>query len=211
MNNLDDNAKPADDENTPGTVQSSRWRKLWQRPRARYWFGIPVGGFIMFAAGIIFWGGFNTVMEMTNTMSFCTSCHEMTPVYEEFKQSTHYKNTSGVRAICSDCHVPKPWGEKVLRKIQASFNEIPHAIMGTIDTPEEFEVHRAEMAENVWAEMRSNDSRECRNCHALETMDLETQDKSARRRHTLERKLKKGETCIDCHQGLTHKLPEGYE
>lgn len=165
----------------------------------------------MFVAGIVFWGGFNTAMEMTNTMGFCTSCHEMTPVYEEYQQSVHYQNTSGVRAICSDCHVPKPWGAKVMRKIQATFNEIPHTIMGTIDTPEKFEAQRAEMAESVWAVMRSNDSRECRNCHALETMKLDEQDKIAARRHTLERKAEKGETCIDCHQGIAHKLPEGYE
>ncbi len=188
-----------------------KWARLWRQPRARYLFGIPLGGAILFFAGIIFWGGLNTAMDLSNTLTFCTSCHEMDVVYEEYQQSVHYKNASGVRAICSDCHVPKPWGAKVLRKMKASFNEIPHAIMGTIDTPEKFEAHRAEMAENVWAEMRANDSRECRNCHALAIMDLENQDKSARRKHTLERKLEKGETCIDCHQGIAHKLPEGYE
>jgi len=123
----------------------------------------------------------------------------------------HYKNASGVRAICSDCHVPKPWIQKVARKIQATFNELPHTIMGTIDTKEKFEAHRLEMAENVWAGMKATDSRECRNCHALETMELKHQDKSARKKHTLERKLKKGETCIDCHQGIAHSLPEGYD
>ncbi len=36
--------------------------------------------------GIIFWGGFNTAMEATNTMEFCVSCHEMADnVYEEYK------------------------------------------------------------------------------------------------------------------------------
>ncbi|MCP4874158.1 MAG: Denitrification system component NirT [Gammaproteobacteria bacterium] len=211
MDSYDNNEKSDGGDKKPAAEQSSRWRKLWQPPGARYWLGIPAGGFMMFAVGIVFWGGFNTAMELTSTLGFCTSCHEMTPVYEEYQQSIHYKNASGVRAICSDCHVPKPWGSKVLRKIKATFNEVPHAIMGTIDTPEKFEAHRAEMAENVWAEMRSNDSRECRNCHTLETMALEVQDKSARRRHTLERKQKKGETCIDCHQGIAHKLPEGYE
>ena len=87
---------------------------------------------------------------------------------------------------------------------------LPHWILGTIDTKEKFEAHRADMAERVWAEMRSNDSRECRNCHALGTMNLEIQDKRAARRHTLERKQEKGETCIDCHQGVAHELPEGY-
>jgi len=38
-------------------------------------------------------------------------------------------------------------------------------------------------------------------------MDLEKQDKSARRKHTLEWKEKRGDTCIDCHEGIAHLLP----
>ena len=202
----------ADNENNEapgGNGKDSRWRKLWRRPKAWFWFGIPLGGFLMFGAGIIFWGGFHTAMEATNTLAFCTSCHEMAPVYEEYKQSVHYKNASGVRAICSDCHVPRPWAYKVVRKIKAT-NELWHKMLGTIDTPEKFEAKRLEMAQHVWEDMRSTNSRECRNCHSLETMDLELQDRQAQRRHTLERMQEKGETCIDCHEGIAHKLPEDY-
>ena len=197
-------------EHHPAGDQPGRWQRLWRRPRKWYWFGIPAGGFLMFAVGIVFWGGFNTAMEVSNSLAFCTSCHEMAPVYEEYQQTVHFQNASGVRAICSDCHVPKPWGAKVMRKVQASLNELPAWAMGKIDTPEKFEAHRAEMAERVWAVMRSNDSRECRNCHQLETMNLELQDRRAQRRHTVEWRDEKGETCIDCHQGVAHKLPEGY-
>ena len=164
----------------------------------------------MFVAGIIFWGGFHTAMEATNTLGFCTSCHEMSYVYEEYQETVHFKNASGVRAVCSDCHVPKPWVHKVIRKIKAT-NELLHKALGTINTREKFESKRLEMAEHVWEEMKATDSRECRNCHTLESMSLPVQDKSARRRHTLERKLKKGETCIDCHKGIAHTLPEGYQ
>lgn len=188
----------------------NRWQRLWRQPKSRLLIGIPLGGVFMFFAGIIFWGGFNTFMEATNTMEFCTGCHEMSYVFEEYKETVHYKNASGVKAICSDCHVPKPWAAKLVRKIKAS-NELFHKVLGTIDTQEKFEAKRLELAENVWASMRATDSRECRNCHTLETMALTEQDKSARKKHTLERKLKKGETCIDCHQGIAHALPEGYE
>jgi len=58
--------------------------------------------------------------------------------------------------------------------------------------------------------MKANDSRECRNCHTQESMDLASQDKSARKKHTMERRLEKGETCIDCHKGIAHELPAGY-
>ena len=197
-------------EKPPEAEPPSRWKQLWKQPRARYWLGIPLGGAIMFVAGIIFWGGFHTAMEATNTLTFCTGCHEMSYVYEEYQQTVHFKNASGVRAICSDCHVPKPWAYKVIRKIKAT-NELYHKMLGTINTKEKFEAKRLEMAEHVWEDMKATDSRECRNCHTLESMNLEVQDKSARKRHTLERKLKKGETCIDCHKGIAHALPEGYE
>jgi nitrate/TMAO reductase-like tetraheme cytochrome c subunit len=83
--------------------------------------------------------------------------------------------------------------------------------MGNIDTREKFEAKRLELAERVWATMQSTDSRECRNCHALISMDLELQDKSAQKRHTLESVRESGKTCIDCHKGIAHELPEGYE
>ena len=157
-------------------------------------------------AGIIFWGGFNTAMEYTNTLEFCISCHEMRDtVYTEYKESIHFKNPSGVRAICSDCHVPKDWTAKLIRKIKAS-NELYHKLIGTIDTKEKFEEHRLEMAERVWAEMTANNSRECRNCHDYGTMDFDNQTHRAREK--MESAMEKGETCIECHKGIAHKNPE---
>ncbi len=160
--------------------------------------------------GIIFWGGFNTAMEATNTLEFCISCHEMRDtVYEEYKTSVHYKNASGVRAICSDCHVPHDWGPKMLRKIQAS-NELWHKVMGTIDTPEKFKAKRLELATHVWETMQANDSRECRNCHSFEAMAFEHQRRRSREKMepvALGTDFSQGKTCIDCHRGIAHNLP----
>jgi len=195
-------------EKNPG----SRWQALWNPPRRRWYFlWMPVGGVVMFFVGIIFWGGFNAVIEATNTETFCISCHEMRDnVYVEYKETIHYKNRTGVRATCPDCHVPHPWFYKMQRKIAATFNELPHKVMGTIDTREKFLAHREEMAKEVWASMKASDSRECRNCHTLDQMDLTKQGKSAVNKHkaVLEGRIKK--TCIECHQGIAHKLPEGY-
>jgi nitrate/TMAO reductase-like tetraheme cytochrome c subunit len=184
--------------------------RLWRKPREWWLIGIPAGGFLMFLAGIIFWGGLHTAIEITNSIEFCTSCHEMETVYEEYKQTPHYQNASGVRAICPDCHVPKAWGPMMAVKLRATVKELPRKIMGTIDTPEKFEARRLELAKHVWDRMKKTDSRECRNCHDFGSMDLELQDKSARKKHIPERALEKGETCIDCHKGIAHELPEGY-
>jgi nitrate/TMAO reductase-like tetraheme cytochrome c subunit len=145
-------------------------------------------------------------MEATNTLAFCTSCHEMDQlVYQEYKETIHYNNPSGVRATCSDCHVPDPWVHKVVRKIKAT-NELWHKALGTVDTPEKFEARRMLLAERVWASMRRTDSRECRNCHAWDAMSLDGQARRAQVQHT--EAQEKGETCIDCHQGIAHHKPQ---
>jgi len=166
-------------------------------------FLLLVGGFV---AGVIFWGGFNTAMEMTNREEFCISCHEMKDnVYAEYRNTIHYQNRTGVRATCPDCHVPKDWGPKMVRKIQAS-NEVLHKVLGTIDTPEKFEAKRHELAQHEWDRMKRTDSRECRNCHNFTYMDYAEQNKRSSATH--QQAFNEGKTCIDCHKGIAHKLPQ---
>ena len=158
------------------------------------------------AGGIVFWGGFHTAMEASNTMQFCIACHEMRDtVYVEYQESVHYRNASGVQATCADCHVPRQWVHKVARKIQAT-GELYHKAMGTIDTPEKFEAKRWELANRVWDKMRETDSRECRNCHDFSAMDFSEQDRSARNKHA--GAPERGQTCIDCHKGIAHEYPK---
>jgi cytochrome c-type protein NapC len=145
-------------------------------------------------------------MELANTEAFCISCHEMRDnPYKELQQTIHFKNRSGVRPICSDCHVPKEWFYKIRRKIQAS-NELLHKILGTINTPEKFEQHRLELAQHVWATMKANDSHECRNCHSAGSMDPHKQSEAAQK--VMAEGFKAGLTCIDCHKGIAHHLPK---
>ena len=166
--------------------------------------GTTLGTALIFMlVGVIFWGGFNTAMEATNTLEFCISCHEMEEnVYQEYTKTIHFTNRSGVRATCSDCHVPDPWVYKVVRKIQAS-NELLHKALGSIDTPEKFDAKRLQLAKNVWRAMKETDSRECRNCHDFSSMEPENQKKRARKQHILG--MEQGNTCIDCHKGIAHK------
>ncbi|MGL5283196.1 MAG: NapC/NirT family cytochrome c, partial [Plesiomonas shigelloides] len=80
-------------------------RRLWQWWRRPSRLALGTLLIIGFIAGVLFWGGFNTGMEMANTESFCISCHEMKDnVYEEYMETIHYSNRSGVRATCPDCH-----------------------------------------------------------------------------------------------------------
>ena len=178
------------------------WSFLW-RPSSMAWSVLVAAGVVI---GVLFWGGFNWALELTNTESFCISCHEMRDnVYPELQRTIHWANRSGVRATCPDCHVPHPWIYKIKRKIEAS-NEVLHKILGTIDTREKFEAHRLELAEHVWATMKSTDSRECRNCHAIQSMDPHKQKPEAAK--MMQDGFKAGLTCIDCHKGIAHQLPK---
>ncbi|WP_457672951.1 NapC/NirT family cytochrome c [Thiolapillus sp.] len=160
--------------------------------------------FLFFILGIVFWGGFNWAMEKTNTLEFCISCHEMRDnVYQEYKPTIHYSNRTGVRATCPDCHVPKEWIYKVIRKIQASNELYHHFIVKDVDTPEKFDAKRLELAKHVWKAMKETDSRECRNCHNFESMNPKFQRPRARKQHL--NAFQTGQTCIDCHKGIAHK------
>ncbi len=180
----------------------SMWSRLW-RPSTRYSLAALL--FVGAVFGVLFWGGFNWAMEMTNTQEFCLSCHEMKDnVYAEYRGSIHDSNKSGVRASCPDCHVPKDFTHKIMRKIQAS-NEVLHWALGSIDTREKFEANRVRLANNVWRTMKQTDSRECRNCHNFQSMDVSLQRSRARERHL--DAASQGQTCIDCHKGIAHQLP----
>ena len=181
-------------------------RRFWntlRRPSAKY--SILALLLVGFITGILFWGGFNTGLEATNTKAFCIGCHVMRDnVYQEYVGTVHDINRTGVRAICSDCHVPKDWMHKMARKIVAS-NEVWQTLAGTIDTKAKFEAHRMELATHVWKVMKESDSRECRNCHAIQSMDPHKQSAAAQ---IMTEAIKNGMTCIDCHKGIAHRLPK---
>lgn len=179
----------------------------WRSRSSRFSLGTLLS--VGFVLGILFWGGFNTAMEITNREVFCIGCHEMNDnVYQEYRTTVHYSNRTGVRATCPDCHVPKEWTHKMVRKIQAS-NELLHKALGSIDTPEKFEAKRLVLAQNVWRAMKKTNSRECRNCHDFDSMDYTEQGRRSSPRH--QQAFKDGMTCIDCHKGIAHSLPYGYE
>jgi cytochrome c-type protein NapC len=160
---------------------------------------------LVFSAGMFFSGLFNVGLSSTNELEFCTSCHSMKVNFEEYKESVHYQNTSGVRATCADCHVPKEFGPKIVAKVLA-YKDVVHELLGTIDTQEKYEARRWNMASRVWDRMKANDSRECRSCHDFDQMDLSEQSRMARKRHS--KAVDDGLTCIDCHKGIAHMEPD---
>jgi len=159
-------------------------------------------GFIVFAS-------VGSFMVYANSERFCANaCHEMTDnMTKEFKDSVHDKNRTGVRAVCSDCHVPHDYIPNYLAKLGLFSDIWGHFVTRSISTKEKFEAKRYELAKRVWVYMKQNDSRECRHCHNTSKMDPEKQTEKARARH--EKGRKEGLTCIDCHFAISHNEPEG--
>lgn len=169
--------------------------------------GFRWGSIVLLLVGGLLFAGGRYAVEQTNTLAFCTSCHEMKDNnFEEYRDTIHARNRTGVKAICSDCHVPHDLVGTTVRKILAA-NDVFHHFAGSIDTREKFEAKRLELAKRVWLRMKESDSQECRNCHDARAMDPEKQGRTAQKQHL---KLASGErTCIDCHYGIAHKEPEG--
>ncbi len=184
------------------------WRNLQERCQTCSRITLTAGVMLvaLVTAGLLMTAG-AAGLAWTNTEQFCIGCHEMKDnVYAEFKGTIHDNNRSGVRAVCSDCHVPREPGPLILRKMRATFELIGH-FRGIIDTKEKFESHRAMLAQRVWERMLDTDSLECRNCHKRESMNAEKQSEKAQARHA--KADKEGQTCIECHYGIAHTEPEG--
>ncbi len=200
-------------ENAPADRPRSRWSRFWHwmwRPPERWWLlGVPSGALILFLIGIIFTVSvLRPQMRFTESQDFCTSCHEMEIPYAQLKHSFHFYNEFGIRPTCADCHLPPRLGPRLLAHFAARADVWSH-LTGKIDTPEKFAAYKMQMAKIVWADLKAQDSAPCKRCHNYDAMALEKQSHSAQVHHSKKYREKTGKTCIDCHKGVAHELPDG--
>jgi len=176
------------------------WIRSLLRPSQKYPVILLLGiGLLLGVIGVL---GFNASMHATSTEAFCTSCHEMEAnPWAQLQETSHFANSSGVHATCSDCHVPHEFIPKMIRKIEAS-REVWGHLTGIIDTPEKYAAHAPKMKAREIARLEANDSQECRNCHNVERMLASAQSAKAQQFHLA--MAQQGKTCIDCHAGIAH-------
>lgn len=190
--------------NNPGLVR--RFFRWLFSPSARWSvFALLLVGAIAGAAAIV---GTQVAVAITGTDDFCgKACHSHEQfVYPEHKLSSHYGNRTGVRAMCTDCHVPHSYPTKLIYKAKAGITDAIAEARGTISTQEKFDKERWRLANIVWDEMRENNSANCRTCHDPAAMDAKKQSEDAQKQH---KKFASGKaTCIDCHTGVAHKEAE---
>lgn len=162
----------------------------------------PIG---LMAIGALALFGVQYTMKVTSTPEFCVSCHSMTHPQAEWEGSVHFSNPKGIRAQCADCHVPQDGLHYVKAKMIA-LKDVWYTITDKLPDQEAYEKHRLEMAQRVWDEMKSTDSMTCRSCHSFDAMAMSEQKEAAQKMHKLAQET--GQTCIDCHKGLVHFMPE---
>jgi nitrate/TMAO reductase-like tetraheme cytochrome c subunit len=166
-------------------------------------FVLLLAGLLVGAASVI---GTQVMVHTTGSVAFCGSaCHSMRSfTLPEYKESVHFANRTGVRASCSDCHIPHNYPAVLFYKARAGIRDVYFELTGSIDTKEKYEAARWRMANHVWEEFRANNSANCRTCH--DPLAFASQGARAQKAH---KKFFTGEaTCIDCHQGVAHKEPE---
>jgi cytochrome c-type protein NapC len=180
--------------------------KILQIMRQRWKLMIVLAaGLMAFSVSVGIAGAY--VLASTSTEEFCVGCHEMSYNFAEYKGTIHDTNRTGVRAICTDCHVPHEPGPLILAKLKATKDLYYTYISPSIDTKEKFEAKRAVMAQRVWKEMKESDSHQCRSCHREDKMSVDLQSAKAKVRHA--KGKAEGMTCIECHFAIAHKEPEG--
>jgi nitrate/TMAO reductase-like tetraheme cytochrome c subunit len=191
----------------PGSTTPGFWTRLWQRPSKRWLLGIPIGGFLMLFIGAIALGSVNWAVHKTSSTEFCLGCHSHTQfIKPEYEASGHFKNAAGVRAGCSDCHLPHDnWFELMFKKVIV-IKDVFGEMSGKLGTAEKYEAHRGPMALKVWEQALNNDSKFCRSCHSFDAMNTELQGKMPGRMHP--KAMKAGQSCIECHRGIVHALPQ---
>ena len=69
--------------------------------------GISLSGLVAFVLGAAALGTTNFILHETSSTEFCYECHSHDAfIRPEYESSTHFQNSSGVRAQCADCHLP---------------------------------------------------------------------------------------------------------
>ena len=163
-------------------------------------------GLLLMVMGAVILGCVQFVMHKTNTPEFCVSCHAMSYPKEEWEGSVHFSNRKGIRAQCADCHIPEGGWHYVKAKFIALKDVWYTFVDNKLPDQEAYEAHRLELAKHVWEDMKNNDSMTCRSCHSMEAMAISEQSDAAQKMHKLAQET--NQTCIDCHKGIVHFMPE---
>ncbi len=170
--------------------------------RINPWFlvALLVAFAVLGAGGII---ASTAVNRYTSTDAFCTTCHTMAFQADDpfFQHSAHRSNPEGVRPSCGDCHIPRNnWFVETYTHASSGAYDVYAEFTHNFSDRKLWEARRIEIAQEVHASMRAQDSITCRSCHDADAIHPTSED--GRKAHALLRQG--GVTCVDCHTNLVH-------
>jgi nitrate/TMAO reductase-like tetraheme cytochrome c subunit len=180
------------------------WHRL-STPSARWPVVVLITvGLVIGVAGVI---GTQVMVAATGSNEFCGgACHSMQWVAQEYRQSVHFANRTGVRAACHDCHIPHEYPRLLWYKAKAGLNDAIQEARGVISTEDKFKKERTRLAKHVWAEYKDTNSANCQHCHAFDADIVAKQKDFVQPMH--QQFLAGTATCVDCHKGIAHTAPD---
>lgn len=168
---------------------------------------------LLLAGGVLGVAAFavsNRLVVYAGTNHFCaTACHTMRPADEAYQRGPHFANAAGVRATCSDCHIPYEsernkgaiqWVKLVAFKAKVGLTDVVGEWRGVIATPERWEAERARLNREVHAFVKRTDSSTCRGCHDLQAFSKGTMYALVHGDVVTARDV----DCVSCHSGVAH-------
>jgi nitrate/TMAO reductase-like tetraheme cytochrome c subunit len=165
------------------------------------------------AIGIVIAGATTWMVNATSSVAFCsTACHSMSWAASAYERGPHFENSSGVRATCTDCHIPfesRPatpaqyvFGTLWTKGVDSSSDVIAE-IRGTIADKAKWDEERPRLDKKVEEWFKATSSETCRGCHEL---DAFKKTSPARAIHAGLVKQEKVD-CLQCHTGIAHVWP----
>lgn len=157
---------------------------------------IAIAGFAG-ACGLAGWAVIDAGIHATSGVEFCSSCHTMEPMAAAYALDVHGgANANGVRAECSDCHLPHDGPIRYL---------VAKTRLGVHDVWVEF---TGDTEAIDWQALRTHRERYvhdsgCLTCHS----DLQRATRSNSRAFVAHKPYFLGQTarsCVSCHEHVGH-------
>ena len=151
--------------------------------------------------------GTQVMVVATGTNEFCGgACHSMQWVAASTRPAATRSTGPACRRAATIATFRTTTPRLLWYKAKAGIKDVIGEMRGVIDTEEKFKKERARMAEHVWAEYKANNPPIAGPATRSLVRSSAKQKDFVRPMH--EQFLAGQMTCIDCHKGIAHKLPE---
>ncbi|WP_066065451.1 NapC/NirT family cytochrome c [Neobacillus soli] len=158
-------------------------RKVWRKFKGIDWKN-PVNRwkllFVSLVGCIVVFGGGYGVLSLTNSPTFCASCHEMAPEYSTYTASAH----SNIQ--CVQCHIKPGFTNMITHKMK-SLKEVYYHVTGV---PKQI----------VQTEEEAVSNENCLQCHSKNRLVTASGDLKVNHKGHIEKDI----PCISCHAGVVH-------